>query len=75
VCVIYYCGMFTESFFYRWPFRYGFGILGACSALSGLYINSYFRNRLRLHSYGRVSSYLPLVVLPSIMSALFHHQV
>ncbi|GFG36454.1 hypothetical protein Cfor_11477 [Coptotermes formosanus] len=57
-----------------WPFRYGFGILSACSALSGLYINSYFRNRLRLHSYGRVSSYLPLVVLPSIMSALFHHE-
>lgn len=59
----------------RWPLHYGHGILGACSALSGMYVNSYFRSRLRLHTYGRVSSYLPVVALPALMSALFHQQV
>ncbi|XP_021923068.1 uncharacterized protein LOC110831410 isoform X2 [Zootermopsis nevadensis] len=57
-----------------WPFHYGYAILGSCSALSGVYINGHFRNRLRLHSYGRLSSYLPIVVLPTIMTALFHQE-
>ncbi|PNF15749.1 hypothetical protein B7P43_G11660 [Cryptotermes secundus] len=57
-----------------WPLHYGYGILGACSALSGMYINNYFRSRLRLHTYGRVSSYLPVIALPALMSALFHQQ-
>ncbi|KAJ4438567.1 hypothetical protein ANN_14514, partial [Periplaneta americana] len=58
-----------------WPFHFGFGILGAGSALSAMYINSHFRSRLRLHTYGRMSTYLPIVILPSMLSALFHHVV
>jgi hypothetical protein len=71
------CYFYTEKLFLscRWPFHYGNGIIGACSALSGIYINSYFRSRLRLHTYGRLSSYLPVVALPAMMSALFHQQV
>ncbi|XP_069705524.1 uncharacterized protein [Periplaneta americana] len=38
-----------------------------------MYINSHFRSRLRLHTYGRISTYLPIVILPSMLSALFHH--
>lgn len=64
-----------DLFSCRWSLHYGYGILGACSALSGMYVNNYFRSRLRLHTYGRVSSYLPVVALPALMSALFHQQV
>lgn len=57
-----------------WPFRYGMGCLAAASALSGIYINAYYRNKLHLQNFGRVSTYLPIVALPTIVSLFFHQQ-
>lgn len=45
------------------------------SGLTSAYINNHYRTKLRLHNYGRFSSYLPVVVLPTLVTALFHQQV
>ncbi|GLV42035.1 uncharacterized protein CBL_05006 [Carabus blaptoides fortunei] len=57
-----------------WIFNYGFTILASCSALSAIYINNHYRVKLRLLNFGRLSSYLPVVALPSIVSGIFHQQ-
>ncbi|GJQ73068.1 hypothetical protein Trydic_g1698 [Trypoxylus dichotomus] len=53
-------------------FRYGGAFLASLSAGAGIYINSYYRLKFRLHYYGRMSSYLPIVVLPAALSFLLH---
>ncbi|XP_053678586.1 uncharacterized protein LOC128728960 [Anopheles nili] len=55
-----------------WPMIYTPGILGACTVVSGFYINHYYRRVLKLGNYGRLSSYLPAVALPAIMATMFH---
>nr|CAD7442485.1 unnamed protein product [Timema bartmani] len=57
-----------------WPFVHGFSILGGASGFAGLYINSHYRRKLKLLNCGRLSTYLPNVVLPAIMSTVTHHQ-
>nr|CAD7200747.1 unnamed protein product [Timema douglasi] len=57
-----------------WPFVHGFSILAGASGLAGMYINSHYRSKLKLLNYGRMSTYLPNVVLPAIMSTVVHHQ-
>ncbi|XP_046991027.1 uncharacterized protein LOC124596082 isoform X2 [Schistocerca americana] len=58
-----------------WPFRHGLTILGAAASLSGIYMNSYYRKKLFLGDAGRFATYLPVAVLPGIMSTLFHQQL
>ncbi|KAI4459736.1 hypothetical protein MML48_6g00004360 [Holotrichia oblita] len=55
-------------------FRYGGTFLGCISAGVGIFLNSHFRKKYRLFDYGRLSSYLPIVVLPAALSLLFHTQ-
>ncbi|XP_055607978.1 transmembrane protein 126A [Uranotaenia lowii] len=55
-----------------WPITYAPGMLGASTVVSSIFINNHFRNRLKLGTYGRLSSYIPAVVLPAIMSTFFH---
>ncbi|KAK7873842.1 hypothetical protein R5R35_005707 [Gryllus longicercus] len=57
-----------------WPFRYGIGLLSVTSAFCGIYINNHYRTKLHLHEFGRFSSYLPIVALPTVLSALIHQQ-
>lgn len=40
--------------------------------ISGFLINNHFRYKLKLGSYGRMSSYLAVVAAPAIMSSLLH---
>ena len=56
----------------RFGLRVGPGILGSLSVVSGLLINNHFRTKLKLGSYGRFSTYLPIVVIPAIMTTVFH---
>ncbi|XP_058445525.1 uncharacterized protein LOC131426662 isoform X2 [Malaya genurostris] len=56
----------------RWPIMYTAGILGASTVVSSVYLNNHYRSKLRLSNYGRLSSYLPGVVLPAIMATFFH---
>uniref|UniRef100_A0A1Q3FA13 Putative conserved plasma membrane protein n=1 Tax=Culex tarsalis TaxID=7177 RepID=A0A1Q3FA13_CULTA len=55
-----------------WALIYTPGILGSATVASSIYINSHYRARLKLGTYGRLSSYLPAVVLPAIMTTFFH---
>ncbi|XP_031332146.1 transmembrane protein 126A isoform X2 [Photinus pyralis] len=57
-----------------WPIKHGGTILASLSALSGIYINNYYRFKFKLLNYGRLSSYLPLCGLPAIMSFMSHTQ-
>ncbi|KAG4067049.1 hypothetical protein HA402_000040 [Bradysia odoriphaga] len=55
-----------------WSLKYGAGFLGALSGLTGVYINHHYRGRLRLGSFGAFSTYLPIVVLPTLVATTFH---
>ncbi|XP_065352632.1 transmembrane protein 126A [Cloeon dipterum] len=55
-----------------WSIRNSPAILGGMTALSCIFINGHFRKKLRLFNYGKMSSYLPTVVIPSITGALAH---
>lgn len=61
--------------FDRFAYKYGSGFLASLAAVSGIYINNYYRRKFMLHSYGRVSSFLPIAVLPACLSLLSHIQV
>ncbi|KAK9703176.1 Transmembrane protein 126 [Popillia japonica] len=55
-------------------FQYGGTFLGCISAGVGIFLNNHFRRKYKLYDYGRLSSYLPIVVLPAALSLLFHTQ-
>ncbi|KAG8239119.1 hypothetical protein J437_LFUL016769 [Ladona fulva] len=58
-----------------WPFRYALAV----SALSGggiaAYVNGHFRKKLRLAHHGRAITFLPNVIIPAIVSSMFHQNV
>lgn len=47
-------------------------MLGAVTAATGAYINNYYRNKLKLGNWGKLSTYLPIVVIPTIVSMIAH---
>ncbi|XP_013101219.1 uncharacterized protein LOC106082987 [Stomoxys calcitrans] len=55
-----------------WSLRYGPGILAAFATGTGVFVNNHYRNKLRLGSYGRFSTYLPIVVIPAIFTLSCH---
>ncbi|CAH2236706.1 uncharacterized protein LOC120627751 [Pararge aegeria] len=57
-----------------WALRYGAVALGAVSSLTGLLINKHYRWRLKLGTYGYLASAVPIVVMPGILTLLFHKQ-
>lgn len=59
----------------RWSLKYGAGILGSLSAVTGMFINHHYRGKLRLGTFGTFSTYLPIVVLPAMVSTLYHKVV
>lgn len=65
----------NEKFLFSFALRAGPGILGAMSAVSAFVINNHFRVRLKLGTYGRMSSYLSVVCIPACFATLFHTTV
>ncbi|KAG7306307.1 hypothetical protein JYU34_008912 [Plutella xylostella] len=55
-----------------WALRYSIGVLGGLSSVSGMIINNHFRKKLKLGTYGHMSSLIPVSLLPGIFTALFH---
>lgn len=51
-------------------FRYSHHILAASSAISAILVNTHFRNKFHLFSYGMAFSYAPTVVIPTIGSII-----
>lgn len=58
-----------------WALKYGPMILGAAGAFNGWYGNLYFRKRLKLRSYGFVSTYIPNIILPFVIVQSLHSMV
>ncbi|XP_012276547.1 uncharacterized protein LOC105697637 [Orussus abietinus] len=48
-----------------WAFRYGIHILSGTTAMTGMYINKYYRQKLKLRTQGYVSSFLPTMIIPA----------
>lgn len=47
-------------------------MLGGLTAATGAYINNYYRHKLKLGNWGKLSTYLPIVVIPTIVSMIAH---
>lgn len=58
-----------------WGLTIGPAILGAAAGATGLFVNRYFRRQLRLRNYGFFTTYLPNVVLPTVITTNFHDLV
>lgn len=58
-----------------WSLIHGPSILGGAGAITGIYVNNFFRRKFRLANYGQFATYLPIVALPTIMTSLFHKTV
>ncbi|KOB75713.1 Uncharacterized protein OBRU01_07022 [Operophtera brumata] len=58
-----------------WALRYGSIFLGGLNALSGVIINRHYRNKLKLGTYGYISSVVPITVMPAMLTALFHRHL
>lgn len=46
--------------------------MAALAAGTGLFVNNHYRTKLRLGTYGRISTYLPIVVVPAMFTLLCH---
>lgn len=57
-----------------WPFLYGPFINAGATLLSCALVNTYFRNKFMLQSFGRIASYVPALVMPTMLSHLFQKQ-
>ncbi|XP_054267927.1 uncharacterized protein LOC128990357 [Macrosteles quadrilineatus] len=55
-----------------WPFTIGLGVLASVNAATSLNVVLYFRNKLKLQNYGRISMAMPTVVIPSVLTAVSH---
>lgn len=60
--------MYIHSF----SIKFGPGVLGGLGAATGMYVNSHYRNRLRLGKFGFIGSFIPIAVLPAIMTTLYN---
>lgn len=60
-----------------WALTWGPKILGVAGALSGLYGSMYFRRKLRLTTkgYGAISTYIPNLLLPFLLTQSAHQVV
>lgn len=63
---------FHSTSCFRWSLRYSGNILAGLALGTSVYVNNHFRRKLNLGSYGRVSTYLPIVVMPALFSLASH---
>ncbi|XP_026732778.1 uncharacterized protein LOC113497427 [Trichoplusia ni] len=64
-----------ESLSDTWALRSASFVLGGLNALCGIMINSHYRNKLKLGSYGFFASALPITIMPGILTAMFHRHL
>ncbi|XP_043273909.1 uncharacterized protein [Venturia canescens] len=58
-----------------WPYRYGFSAQAFLSVASATFIHNRFRKAWKLRHYGFAASLLPMVIVPPILSVIFHCQL
>lgn len=57
---------------FRWSLRYGSELLAMFATGTSIFVNNYYRKKLKLGTFGRLSSYLPIVVMPAVFSLMSH---
>lgn len=62
-------------FFGRWPITFGATISGVCAGVGGVALNNIFRRHYQLRSMARMSTYLPIAVLPGMAAMVAHSLV
>ncbi|KAM7350558.1 uncharacterized protein ACRADG_009117 [Cochliomyia hominivorax] len=55
-----------------WALRYGPGIMAAFATGTGIFVNNHYRQKLKLGTYGRFSTYLPIVIIPALFTLTTH---
>ncbi|XP_037818447.1 uncharacterized protein LOC119608191 [Lucilia sericata] len=55
-----------------WSLRYAPGIIAAFATGTGIFVNNHYRQKLKLGTYGRFSTYLPIVVIPALFTLSCH---
>ncbi|KAM3958481.1 uncharacterized protein ACR2FA_007503 [Aphomia sociella] len=58
-----------------WALRHGPVVLGGINALTGIIVNTHYRNKLKLGTYGFYSSVIPITLMPGLMTILFHRHL
>ncbi|KAK9873633.1 hypothetical protein WA026_023418 [Henosepilachna vigintioctopunctata] len=56
-------------------FKYGGIFLSCGAAITGIYVNNHYRQKVKLHTFGKITSYLPICVIPSILAYFLHFQL
>ncbi|KAK8751398.1 hypothetical protein OTU49_014584, partial [Cherax quadricarinatus] len=60
----------TKDVFALKNYMFGLSSISSCTAA---YINSHYRRAVKLRNYAFVPTFIPVVLLPSIVSTLLHH--
>ncbi|KAI9590278.1 hypothetical protein GQX74_008446 [Glossina fuscipes] len=55
-----------------WSLRYSPPVLGSLAVFTSVFINNHYRTKLRLGTYGQFSTYLPIVIIPALLSIGCH---
>ncbi|CAG9578131.1 unnamed protein product [Danaus chrysippus] len=55
-----------------WALRFGAIALGTVSSITGIVINRHYRWKFKLGDYAFFSSAIPIVVMPGILTIVFH---
>ncbi|XP_053971619.1 transmembrane protein 126A [Hylaeus volcanicus] len=58
-----------------WSLKYGSAVLGALTGFSNIIINSMFRNKLKLHSNGRLLTGISAAVFPGAIVGSLHETI
>ncbi|XP_077283998.1 transmembrane protein 126 [Arctopsyche grandis] len=58
-----------------WAIRFGCVVAGLSSLVTGFYTNWYYRKKLKIGTIGYTSSYLPMVLVPTLSSFIMHKQM
>ncbi|KAJ8967842.1 hypothetical protein NQ317_005513 [Molorchus minor] len=56
-------------------YKYGCFLLGGATVMSSMYINNYFRMKFKVLHYGRMSSYIPICLIPGTLVFILHQQL
>ncbi|XP_068632822.1 transmembrane protein 126A [Battus philenor] len=64
-----------ESLSDTWALRYAPAILGSINGVCGVLINSHYRKKLKLGTYGYFASVIPISLMPGVLTALFHRHL
>lgn len=70
-----YRNIYTNIFFFRWAFKYGFNSLIGVAGLTGLYIGKYYRRKLKLQEHGYITTLFSTIISATFGAGYLHMEV